>query len=283
MEKKNFVILGAGGFVAPRHMAAIKAVGGRIIAAMDPSDNVGVLDSYQRDCEFFTEFEQLYNFVDMFNVQDRVHYVVICSPNYLHESHITWALNSKANVICEKPMALNTLSATKILWHHNTSADNVNVILQCRLHPVLIDLKSKLDEGFHQVQIKYNAPRGRWYKQSWKGDKEKSGGVATNIGIHLFDLLCWYFGEPDSVITTKKTDSSVDCLVEFCTARASISLSISGDTPIRMIKIDDKPVEFSNGFANLHEKSYIEIMKGNGFTPETILPATKIIDQINKS
>lgn len=279
---KNFALIGAAGFIAPRHMEAIKANGGRLVAAMDPSDSVGILDSYFPDCAFFTEFERFDRHIDKLQRaggEDRVDFVSVCSPNYLHDAHIRFGLRSGADVICEKPLVLNPWNLDGLVEAEERSGRNVNTILQLRLHPTITALRDRVSasEGEkHDVELTYVTGRGLWYNYSWKGDDRKAGGIATNIGIHFFDMLNFVFGELQQSRVHLNEQSRAAGFLEYERARVRWFLSVSiddlpdvqrssGQRTFRSITIDGQEMEFSGGFTDLHTRSYAEVLAGNGF------------------
>lgn len=276
----SFILIGAAGYVAPRHMKAIKAVGGNLIAAYDPHDSVGILDTYFPDCEFFTEIERLDRYVEKIGLVD---YVSIASPNYLHDAHCRWALRVGADVICEKPLVINERNLDGLLRLEN--GNRVWAVLQLRLHPEAIVAKAKYNDlRKHDVKVNYASPRGRWYRHSWKGNLEKSGGLTTNIGIHLFDLVAWLFGD---VYEVKVTESCGDCIIgTLRSERAWINwrLSIKQDEQRqRTFNIDGEDIELSDGFENFHTKVYENILNGNGFGIEDTRQAIRICEKIRAS
>ncbi len=280
---KNFAITGVAGFVAPRHLEAIRATGNRLVAAVDPHDAVGVLDRFAFDVRFFTEIERFDRHLEKLRrgpEENRVHYLSICTPNYLHDAHIRMALRVGADAICEKPIVINPWNLDALQVLEQETGRRVNTILQLRLHPALTALKKRIAEGDPQhryrVNLTYMTSRGRWYQVSWKGVKERSGGLATNIGIHFFDMLLWLFGPV--------TASEVNIRDEWRTGgrlelqRADVSWFMSADpvdlpfaatpgkkTTFRSITVDENEVEFSEGFTDLHTRSYEEILAGRGF------------------
>jgi UDP-N-acetyl-2-amino-2-deoxyglucuronate dehydrogenase len=277
-------LIGAAGFIAPRHMEAIKATGNRLVAAMDPSDSVGILDSYFPDCAFFTEFERFDRHIDKLQRgggEDRIDYVSVCSPNYLHDAHIRFGLRSGADVICEKPLVLNPWNLGGLGEAQERSGHVVNTILQLRLHPTIIALRDRVaaqsDDGHkHEVELTYVTGRGLWYNYSWKGDDRKAGGIATNIGIHFFDMLHFVFGELQQSRVHLNEPSRAAGYLEYERARVRWFLSVSiddlpgaqrnsGQRIFRSITIDGQEMEFSGGFADLHTRSYAEVLAGNGF------------------
>ena len=285
---KNFALLGAAGFVAPRHMRAILENGQRLVAAMDPSDSVGILDSYFPASAFFTEFERFDRHVDKLRRlggTDRVDYVSVCSPNYLHDSHVRFGLRSDADVICEKPLVLNPWNIDGLAEAEERSGRKVNTILQLRLHPDIIALRDRITSeppGYpkHEVDLTYITSRGRWYQYSWKGDEKKSGGIATNIGVHFFDMLHFIFGElQDNRVHVNESTRAAGYL-EYQRARVRWLLSVeSDDLPqaqreasqrtYRSITVDGEEIEFSDGFTDLHTQSYQLIVEGQGFGLES--------------
>ena len=226
---KNFVILGAAGYIAPRHMQAIKDTGNDLVAALDPNDSVGIMDSYFPDAHFFTEFERFDRHIDKLKRKtksERVDYMAICSPNYLHDSHMRFALRSGADAICEKPLVLNPWNIDALSEIENDTGRKINTILQLRLHPSIIELKKKVDAtpdtAKFDVDLTYITSRGRWYLQSWKGDVKKSGGIATNIGVHFFDMLQYIFGKLQTNIIHAHGDEKAGGILEYDRARVCL-------------------------------------------------------------
>ena len=280
----NFALIGAAGFIAPRHMRAIHATGHRLVAAMDPSDSVGVIDSYFPDSSFFTEFERFDRHIDKLRRQgngNQVDYVSICSPNYLHDSHVRFALRSEAHAICEKPLVLNPWNIDGLAEMESDTGRRVYTILQLRVHPAIIELKTRIAEQAaagrkHDVDLTYVTSRGRWYLQSWKGDLKKSGGVATNIGVHFFDMLHFIFGSLQRNEVHLCNDQEAAGYLEYENARVRWFLSIDarslpasvleqGQRTYRSITVDGEEIEFSDGFTDLHTRSYERILAGEGF------------------
>lgn len=290
----NFALIGAAGYIAPRHMKAIRDTGHRLVAAFDPQDSVGVMDSYFPEADFFTEFERFDRHLDKLKRRgEPLDYLSICSPNYLHDAHIRFGLRSGAHVICEKPLVLNPWNAEALLEHEVETGKKVNTILQLRLHPALIALKEKINqsEGPHEVDLSYITSRGNWYYTSWKGDLAKSGGIATNIGIHFFDMLIWIFGPVQENIVHLHTHDRAAGFLQLEKARVRWFLSINADTlpaaaraqdkrTYRSITVDGQEVEFSEGFTDLHTRSYEAILAGHGFGIQTILPAIELAHAI---
>ncbi len=278
---KNFALIGASGYIAPRHMKAIKDTGNRLVAAYDPFDSVGIIDSYFPEADFFTEFERFDRHIEKMKRKGTpIDYVCICSPNYLHDAHIRFGLRIGANVICEKPIVLNPWNIDALEELESEFSGNVYNILQLRLHESVIDLKNRIDsaglENKFDIDLNYYTSRGKWYQHSWKGDIQKSGGIATNIGVHFFDMLLWIFGDlkNNTVIQHDKTIASGKLELE----RANINWTLSVDydripehikkeglRTYRSIKIEDEEFEFSGGFTELHTKSYQHILDGKGF------------------
>lgn len=296
---KNFALIGAAGYIAPRHMRAIKDTGNNLLAIMDPNDSIGIIDSYFPQAEYFVEFERFDRHLDKLRRREnKIDFVSIASPNYLHDAHIRLALRNRAHAICEKPLVLNPWTVDNLKIIEKETGYNVNTILQLRLHKTIIDLKKKIDEGpadkIHDVDLTYITSRGRWYDISWKGDISKSGGMATNIGIHFFDMLQWIFGYvKKNIVHVQERDVAAGYL-EFERARVRWFLSISekmlpsfivekGQKTFRSISVDGQELEFSEGFTDLHTRSYEEILKGNGFSLEESRPAVEIAFNIRNS
>ena len=283
MTGKKFALIGAAGYIAPRHLKAIHDVGGELVAALDVSDAAGILDSYFIHCKFFTDEFAFYDFlIDVCPVD----YLVVCSPNHLHEEHCRNGLKLNANIICEKPLTL-TLESLENLKEAETYTDKrIYTILQLRLHPVLTALKKQLenDNAVHEIELKYFTPRGDWYRHSWKGREKYSGGIATNIGIHFFDLLVWLFGEVKNISPALQTDTASEGTLELERARVSWQLSIEKDSaPLRYLKIDEQEYNFTDGFQHLHTACYEQIMAGHGFTTTDVTPSIFITETIRNS
>lgn len=293
---KNFIIIGAAGYIAPRHLKAIKDTGHNLIAALDPYDGVGVMDSYFPEVDFFTEFERFDRHIDKLNRKGiKIDYVSICSPNFLHDSHIRFGLRIGADVICEKPIVLNPWNIEALRIIEKETGKNIYNILQLRLHPSVIELKNKIDKGdpnkVYDVDLTYITSRGHWYYTSWKGDVTKSGGVATNIGVHFFDMLTWIFGDVvENVVHLHEHDRAAG-FIKFRKARVRWFLSINYNTipkeikqkgvrTFRSISVDNEEFEFSGGFTELHTDSYKNILMGNGFRISETEKAIKIVHDI---
>jgi UDP-N-acetyl-2-amino-2-deoxyglucuronate dehydrogenase len=283
--KIKFAIIGASGYIAPRHMKAISEIGGELIAVCDPYDAIGVIDSYFPQADFFTDFDKFAKFINDYNKTNaqQIEYVSICSPNYLHFSHIKFVLSNNINVICEKPLVLNPEEIEQIKIFEKNSNKKVYTILQLRLHPSVIELKNSVNnilkekpDAIYDVDLRYITSRGKWYFTSWKGDIEKSGGITFNIGIHFFDMLNWIFGDIKENIVHFKSKDTACGFMRLKNARVKWFLSINGEylpkeakdnnkTTYRSITIDDKQIEFSDGFTDLHTTSYDKILSGDGF------------------
>ena len=294
---KNFALIGAAGFVAPRHMKAVRETGHRLVAALDPSDSVGVIDSYFPDAHFFTEFERFERHIELLR-RDRnvpMDYVSICSPNYLHDAHVRFALRIGADAVCEKPLVLNPWNLDALEVAAKELGRRIYTILQLRLHPSITAFRGKvLKTGAkrkHEVDLTYITPRGSWYQYSWKGDAAKSGGLATNIGVHFFDVLAWCFGRPIANIVHLSAPDKAAGFLELENARVRWFLSIDRkDLPVspepgapatfRSLSLNGKEIEFSDGFADLHTASYREILAGRGFTPADARASVEIVHAI---
>jgi len=293
----NFALIGAAGYVAPLHLKAIKENGQNLIATLDNNDSVGIIDTYFPDAAFFTEFERFDRHCEMLRragEAHRVHYVSICSPNYLHDAHIRFALRNGANAICEKPLVLNPWNVEALALLEEETGKKVYTILQLRLHPSLIELKKKIEQlpkgKKHNIVLTYITPRGKWYNYSWKGDIMKSGGIATNIGIHFFDLLIWIFGSVKSSTLHYRKNNRAGGILELENANVKWFLSLdSSDLPDtshkshRSLLLNDTEFEFSDGFADLHSLSYKEILNGNGFGIEEAKPSIETVYEIRNS
>ena len=280
----NFAIIGVAGYIAPRHLKAIKEVNGNLVAAYDIADAVGILDTYFPACDFFTNETSFFKFLAQ---QQTLDYLVICSPNYLHEAHCLAGLQLATTIICEKPLSLTVDSLHTLKAAQQQSGKQIFTILQLRLLPMLIQLKKEMEQSTtnkFEVNIEYYTPRGKWYHQSWKGDIEKSGGIATNIGIHLFDLVTWLFGNCKQLHVEKNTKTTSIGTLHL--DKASIHWNLSIDSNLRakrQMSINGKVYEFTEGFSDLHTQAYREIIKGNGFTIDNIFPSVAIVEQIRKS
>ena len=278
---KNFGLIGASGYIAPRHLQAIKETKNQLIAALDKFDSVGIIDSYFPEADFFVEFERFDRHFDKLKrIGKKIDYVSICTPNYLHDSHIRFALRHGADAICEKPLVLNPWNVDALEVIENESQQKIFNILQLRLHPSIIALKKKINEGpkdkIYDINLTYITSRGRWYFISWKGDKSKSGGIATNIGVHFYDMLIWIFGNVKRNMVHISEDDKAAGFLQLERARVRWFLSIDTNTlpknvakkglrTYRSITVDNEEIEFSGGFTDLHTLSYQEILNNNGF------------------
>jgi UDP-N-acetyl-2-amino-2-deoxyglucuronate dehydrogenase len=298
---KRFALIGAAGYIAPRHMQAIKATGNDLIAAFDPNDSVGVIDSHFPDADFFTEFERFDRHIDKLRRETgrkMIDYMSICSPNYLHDSHMRFALRSGADAICEKPLVLNPWNIDGLLDIEKSTGKKVNTILQLRVHPSIVSLKEKVRSenrnGKYDVDLTYITSRGHWYFQSWKGDEKKSGGIATNIGVHFFDMLHFIFGELQENVLHHSTDATASGFLEYEKARVRWFLSVDnsyvpeeakakGLRTFRSITVDGEEIEFSGGFADLHNLSYQRILAGEGFGLEENRVAIETVSAIRNA
>lgn len=279
----NFALTGAAGYIAPRHLQAIKDTGNTLVAALDPHDSVGILDSYFPNCAYFRESERFDRHIEKLRRKpeaEHVHYLTICSPNFLHDAHIRLALRSGAHAICEKPLVLNPWNCDALQELEQESGKHIYTILQLRVHPSVVALKQKIDAETsgkrHEVNLQYMTSRGKWYLFSWKGDEHKSGGLATNIGIHFFDMLMWIFGGVEKNEVTVKEPTRCAGKLELEKATVNWRLSINrddlpeeavreGKPTFRSIKVDGDEFEFSGGFTDLHTEVYKQTLAGNGF------------------
>jgi UDP-N-acetyl-2-amino-2-deoxyglucuronate dehydrogenase len=298
-RQKKFAIIGVGGYIAVRHLKAIKDTGNVLLASLDPSDSVGIIDSYFPDSHFFVEFERFDRHVDKLRRSGiQVNYVSICSPNYLHDSHIRFALRSGASAICEKPLVLNPWNIEALSEIEKEYNKKIYNILQLRLHPVLIDLKNRIENSHHvtkhDLDLTYITSRGNWYYTSWKGDIHKSGGIATNIGVHFFDMLTWIFGKVQNVVVHLLTPDKASGYLELENARVRWFLSLDcqdlpdhvkekGMRTYRSIVMDKTEIEFSEGFTDLHTKSYQEILAGRGFELSEAQQSIETVYQIRNA
>jgi UDP-N-acetyl-2-amino-2-deoxyglucuronate dehydrogenase len=293
-------LIGAGGYIAPRHMKAIKETGNVLIAALDPNDSVGIIDSYFPNADFFTEFERFDRHLEKLRRENnqRVDYISICSPNYLHDAHIRFALRIGADAICEKPVVLNPWNVDALDEIAQETGKKVNTILQLRLHPAISELKKRIDKSpkgkKYDIDLAYITARGHWYKISWKGNVAKSGGVATNIGIHFFDVLQWIFGGVQNNVVHVDEPQRTAGFLELERARIRWFLSIKRDdlprepehgkpAAYRSITINDEEIDFSCGITDLHTKSYEEILDGRGFALQETKPSVEIVSTIRKA
>jgi len=293
---KNFALIGVGGYIAVRHLRAVKETNNNLIVALDKFDSVGIMDSYFPDAAFFVEFERFDRHIEKLR-RKGVHldYISICTPNYLHDSHIRMALRSGAHAICEKPLVLNPWNIDALVDIEKQYNKKVHTILQLRLHQSIIDLKRQIENGpadkIYDVDLTYLTSRGNWYYTSWKGDLTKSGGIATNIGIHFYDMLTYIFGDVKRNVVHLHEHDRASGYLELEKARVRWFLSINydvlpqevkekGQRTYRSITVDGKEIEFSDGFFDLHTKSYEQILDGNGFGLEDARRSIQIVHQI---
>jgi UDP-N-acetyl-2-amino-2-deoxyglucuronate dehydrogenase len=295
---KNFTLIGAAGYIAPRHMKAIKDTGNELLAAFDPNDSVGIIDSYFPQANFFTEFERFDRYIDKLRRQKDGHvidYVSICSPNYLHDSHIRFALKNGADAICEKPIVLNHWNIDALQAIEKDTGRKVHTVLQLRLHPAIIALKEEVEAGpkdkKYDVDLTYITSRGKWYFTSWKGDEKKSGGVSTNIGVHFFDMLHFVFGKIQQNTLQYKDEFKAGGFIEYEKARVRWFLSVDAeDVPLEMrlkgkrthrsLTMNGREIEFSDGFTDLHTRIYEDILSGGGFSLEDNRVAIETVGSI---
>jgi len=293
---KKFGLIGAAGYIAPRHMKAIKDTGNDLIAALDISDSVGIIDSYFPNASFFTAFERFDRYIEKLKYEESsfLDYISICSPNYFHDAHIRFALRSGAHAICEKPLVINIENLDKLDMVEQKTNKKIYNVLQLRLHPSIVKLKNKIinsPEKIYDVELTYITSRGNWYDYSWKGDKSKSGGIATNIGVHFFDMLCWIFGEQLNIKVFKNDSKVSSGFLELKKANVKWFLStdknylpeqirLKGMTTYRSITIDGEEIEFSDGFTDLHTRVYEDILEGNGFGLKDAYSSIAIVDKI---
>ena len=298
MSAKAFGLIGAAGYIAVRHMRAIRDVGGVLHAALDPNDSVGIIDSFFPDAHFFTEFERFDRHVDLLHRNGQpIELLSICSPNYLHDAHCRFALRSGADAICEKPLVLNPWNVDGLAEMEQATGRRIFNILQLRLHPAVRDLKARVDRDAngptHDVNLTYVTSRGRWYGASWKGDVHKSGGIATNIGVHFFDMLVHVFGGIRRNVVHLREDTRNAGYLELERARVRWFLSVDrSDLPekaaengpsYRSITVDGEEFEFSGGFTDLHTESYRQILDGNGFGIEDVRPSIEAVAHIREA
>ncbi len=298
-QTKNFALIGIAGYIAIRHLKAISETGNHLLAALDKFDSVGFIDSYFPNADFFVEFERFDRHIDKLRRQGtQVDYVSICSPNYLHDSHIRFALRNGADAICEKPVVLNPWNIDALLEFEKQTGKKVHNILQLRYHPAIVALREKIKNSppdkIHDIDLSYITSRGNWYQFSWKGDVHKSGGVATNIGVHFFDMLGWIFGNvKENVVQILRDDKAAGYML-LDKARVRWFLSIDyNDIPgevkkkgirtYRSITVDGEEIEFSGGFADLHTTTYEHILKGNGFGLEDARTSIEMVYAIRNS
>ncbi|HUI10184.1 MAG TPA: Gfo/Idh/MocA family oxidoreductase [Bacteroidota bacterium] len=298
---KNFAIAGVAGYIAPRHLQAIRDTGNRLEAAVDPHDSVGILDRFFPEASFFTEFERFDRHVEMLRrgpEGNRIHYFSICTPNHLHDAHIRFALRTGAHAICEKPLVLKPWNLDALQELEEETGGKVSTVLQLRVHPALRELKRTLGEApagrRHEVRLTYVTARGPWYHYSWKGAPDRSGGLATNIGIHLFDLLLWLFGDPGYSLVHLAEPARMSGFLELKRANVRWFLSTDRDdlppaevtggrTTYRSITVDGKELEFTEGFSDLHTRVYEEILAGRGFGIQDARPSIRLVYDIRSA
>jgi UDP-N-acetyl-2-amino-2-deoxyglucuronate dehydrogenase len=299
MKSKNFAITGVAGYIAPRHLKAIKDVNGNLLASLDPFDSVGIIDSYFPNSNFFREIEQFDKYLsDIQRFENKkLDYLSICSPNHLHDSHMRLAMRQSADAICEKPLVLEPNHLDVLQKLELETGQRIWTVLQLRVHKSLLELKSKIDlstvKKRHKIRLTYVTSRGNWYHESWKGDLQKSGGIASNIGIHFFDMLIWIFGKVDFSEIHLSKDNKMGGFIELENADVEWFLSLDPkDIPFndsllqrtfRSIKVDDEDFEFSGGFTELHSTIYNETLSGRGFGIEQARPAIEIVEKIRNS
>ena len=299
MNMKKFAITGVAGYIAPRHLKAIKETGNDLIAAVDPHDSVGILDRFYEDVSFFTEIERFDRHLEKlrrYSPENKIDYLSICSPNHLHDAHIRLALRLGADAICEKPLVLKPSNLDALHELELETGKKIYNILQLRVHPALLELKKKLEEHppdhKFDIVLSYVTSRGLWYKYSWKGDMERSGGVSTNIGIHFFDLLMWLFGKPQNYEVHMREETKMAGYIELKNANVRWFLSIdsndlplkakeSGERTYRSITYDDNEIEFTKGFTDLHTVVYDRTIKGKGFRINDARPSIELVYNIN--
>jgi UDP-N-acetyl-2-amino-2-deoxyglucuronate dehydrogenase len=299
---KNFALTGLAGYIALRHLKAIKETGNRLVVAVDPHDSVGILDSYFPEASFFTEFERFDRHLELLrraNRDNQVHYISICSPNHLHDAHIRLSLRLGADAISEKPLVLNPWNLDQLHELEQEYGSKIYTVLQLRLHPSLIRKKQELDLSTngtkHTVRLKYITTRGKWYHYSWKGNEERSGGITTNIGIHFFDLLIWLFGGvQESVVHLLHPEKAAGTIeLEKANVEWFLSLDVhdlpsgvyekNGSLTYRSITVDGDELEFSSGFSDLHTRVYEEVLAGRGFGIEDARPSIELVHSIRNS
>jgi UDP-N-acetyl-2-amino-2-deoxyglucuronate dehydrogenase len=296
---KKFALIGAAGYIAPRHMKAIKETENMLVAALDRFDSVGIIDTHFPEADFFTEPERFDRHLSKLRVKgEGVDYVSVCSPNYLHDAHLRLGLRNGADAICEKPIVLNPWNIDALEEVEKETGRKINNILQLRLHPSIVALKKKVEEGpankVYDIDLSYLTSRGKWYHVSWKGDQSKSGGIATNIGIHFFDMLSWVFGSVKENITHLLEEDRAAGFLRLERARVRWFLSVNydlipehikaiGQRTYRSINVEGDDIEFSGGFTDLHTRSYEEVLKGNGFGLREAKQSIEIVHDIRNA
>ena len=291
----NYALIGAAGYIAPRHLKAIKETGGNLAVAYDVNDSVGIMDSHFPDAAFFTEFERFDAHVaNLRRAQQGIDYVGICSPNYLHQSHMSFALRAGADAICEKPLVISPSDIDNLEALEAETGQRIYSILQLRLHHSIIALRDMVANGpkdkIYDVDLGYFTSRGAWYHASWKGLEEKSGGIATNIGVHFYDMLSFIFGPVQSNIVHHRGQDAAAGYIELAQARVRWVLSINrdhlpphtpaGQTTHRSITVEGEEIEFSGGFTDLHTASYQNVLDGNGYGLNVVRPSIELVNSI---
>jgi UDP-N-acetyl-2-amino-2-deoxyglucuronate dehydrogenase len=293
-KMKKFGIIGVGGYIAPRHLKAINDTNNKLVVALDKNDSVGILDKYFKDVDFFTEFERFDRHCEKIkNTKNKLDFITVCSPNYLHDAHVRFGLRIGANVICEKPLVLNSWNLKHLSKLEKQSKGKVYTVLQLRYHPTILELKKKIDKEYidkkYDIELSYITPRGNWYDVSWKGDEEKSGGVATNIGVHFFDMLLWIFGKVEKfeLYYKDKKNRTMCGYLELEKAKVKWFLSVDknnlpvqNNKPYRSITINGKELEFSDGFTELHTEVYKNIMNGKGYGIKDAEQSIKLVGKL---
>lgn len=278
--------MGVAGYVAPRHLKAIYDLGHELVAAMDVSDSVGILDKYFPKCQFFTVFERFERYLEKEGREgNKIDYLSICTPNYLHDAHCRFGLRIGADIICEKPLVLNPWNVDALIAAENDFQGKIANILQLRYHPKISALKARIDasEEIHDVHLKYVTPRGPWYDISWKGDMSKSGGIITNIGVHLFDILLWVFGEIINIEEVSNTTNNVSGKLKLKKAKVDWQLSTDAsllekdESSVRILTCDGQAIDFNSGFDNLHTVCYEKIVKGEIIGPREVRPLIELM------
>ena len=296
---QNFALTGVAGYVAPRHLKAIRETGNRLVAALDPFDSVGILDSFFPDCTFFTEYERFDRYLEKLKrgeKENQVRWLSICSPNHLHDAHVRTALRVGADALCEKPLVIRPWNLDALAEIEAETGRRVWTVLQLRVHPAIVSLKqelgSQLGSTKHRVDLTYITSRGQWYARSWKGIPHKSGGIATNIGVHFFDMLVWLFGPLEHIEIHVSNERTCSGVMELANASVSWFLSVDSfyipkelqkqdQRTYRSIRIDDQEIEFSGGFSDLHTKIYERTLTGRGFGIEDARPSLEIVHKIS--
>jgi UDP-N-acetyl-2-amino-2-deoxyglucuronate dehydrogenase len=301
LDVKNFALTGIGGYIAPRHLQAIRDTGNRLVAALDPHDAVGILDRFFDDVSYFREFERFDRFVEKLRRKsegERIHYVSICTPNYLHDAHIRFALRVGAHAICEKPLVLNPWNLDALAELEQETSRRIYNILQLRLHPSIVALRERFANRSPgrpvDVDLSYITSRGKWYFVSWKGDVEKSGGIASNIGVHFFDMLTWIFGPVQEMQLHLGEANRAGGMLQLKNARVRWFLSVEksdlpgaalaqGKSTYRSLTVEGEEIEFSDGFADLHTAVYREILAGRGFGIEDARPSIALVHDLREA